>query len=98
MPLFDHVQGPKHERQLYVGNLPLGINPNQLVILLNKTLLIMKKYCYLPGLPVLSAWIAQDGHYGFVEFRNAVEMENALVCLGQMSVLNNPLKVGKTKH
>jgi hypothetical protein len=41
---------------------------------MNKSLLIMKKYLYLPGLPILSAWIAPDGHYCFVEFRNPEEM------------------------
>ncbi|CDW78787.1 splicing factor u2af large subunit [Stylonychia lemnae] len=67
--------GPKHERQLYVGNLPPKIHNHQLVELLNLALLVMK--CNIkPGLPALSAWISQDGHYAFVEFRTIEECQN----------------------
>jgi hypothetical protein len=49
--------GPKHERQLYVGNLPPTVNHTKLVELLNLALLAMKCNIH-KGLPVLSAWIS----------------------------------------
>ena len=68
----DLPTGPKHERQLYVGNLPPTITHVKLVEMLNLALLVMK--CNTKhGLPVVSAWISQDGHYAFVEFRNFEE-------------------------
>ena len=57
----------------------------------------MKKYLYLPGLPILDAWIAPDGHYCFLEFRNPEEMALGF-SLNQVSILGSPLKVGKTKN
>ena len=68
------MRGPKQERQLYVGNLPLGVSCSELLKLMNKSLLVMKKYLYLPGMPIVNAWIAPDGHYCFLEFRNPEEM------------------------
>jgi splicing factor U2AF subunit len=67
--------GPKHDRQLYVGNLPPNITNQRLVEMLNLALLVMK--CNTkPGLPCLSAWISQDSHYAFVEFRTMEECAN----------------------
>lgn len=94
---FNFIRGPKSERQLYVGNLPVGISPDNLVKFMNKALLIMRKYLYQPGLPILSTWIAQDGHYCFVEFRNPEEMALGY-SLNQVTILGSPLKVGKTKN
>jgi splicing factor U2AF 65 kDa subunit len=67
--------GPKHDRQLYIGNLPPNIQNSRLVEMLNLALLVMK--CNTkPGLPVISAWISSDGHYAFVEFRSIEECTN----------------------
>jgi hypothetical protein len=57
----------------------------------------MKKYLYQPGLPVVSAWIAQDGHYCFLEFRNPEEMALGF-SLNQVTLMGSPLKVGRTKN
>ena len=64
---------------------------------MNKALLIMKKYLYLPGMPIISAWIAPDGHYCFLEFRNPEEMALGF-SLNQVTIQGSPLKVGKTKN
>jgi splicing factor U2AF subunit len=48
------------------------------------------------GDPVLSAWISTDGHYAFVEFRSAEEANNGFL-LNNISILGQPLKVGRPK-
>lgn len=48
------------------------------------------------GDPVLSAWISTDGHYAFVEFRTAEEANNGFL-LNSISILGQPLKVGRPK-
>jgi splicing factor U2AF subunit len=49
-----------------------------------------------PGDPVLSAWISTDSHYAFVEFRTAEEANNGF-SLNSISILGQPLKVGRPK-
>jgi splicing factor U2AF subunit len=49
-----------------------------------------------PGDQVLSAWISTDGHYAFVEFRSAEEASNGFL-LNNISILGQPLKVGRPK-
>lgn len=49
-----------------------------------------------PGDPVLSSWISSDGHYAFVEFRTAEEANNGFL-LNNISILGQPLKVGRPK-
>ena len=44
--------------------------------MLNLALLVMGKYRKdLYGNPIISCWIAADGHFAFVEFRSVEEME-----------------------
>lgn len=58
-----------------------------------------------PGDPVLSAWIATDGHYAFVEFRTPEEASkgfllNNISIMGQVInsfLIIQPLKVGRPK-
>lgn len=45
---------------------------------------------------MLSAWISTDGHYAFVEFRSAEEANNGFL-LNNISILGQPLKVGRPK-
>ena len=67
----DFIIGQKHDRQLYIGNLPLGLTSDRLMHIVNRTLAVSAgTFKYMPGVPVIGAWIAQDGHYGFIEFRN----------------------------
>ena len=46
---------------------------------------------------VAYAWIAPDGHYCFLEFRNPEEMALGF-SLNQVTIQGSPLKVGKTKN
>lgn len=48
------------------------------------------------GDPILSAWISTEGHYAFVEFRSADEANNGFL-LNNISILGQPLKVGRPK-
>ena len=66
-----------------------------MVELLNIAMIALKATVH-PGLPILSAWIGQDGHYAFVEFRSIEECNNGF-CLGQISIYGHPLRVGRTK-
>jgi splicing factor U2AF subunit len=66
-----------------------------LVKLLNAALSALKANT-APGEPVLSAWISTDGHYAFVEFRSADEANNGFL-LNNISILGQPLKVGRPK-
>lgn len=90
-----NVQTSKVDRKLYVGNLPAGISQSQLVDLLN-TALINKKLNAYPGNPVLSAWISQDGHYAFVEFRS-IEEATRSISLNNYPILGQNLKVGRPR-
>ena len=63
--------------------------------LLNAALLTLQPN-NAPGDPVLSAWISTDGHYAFVEFRTAEEA-NCGFLLNNISILGQPLKVGRPK-
>jgi hypothetical protein len=60
------------------------------------TALITLKANTKTGDPVLSAWISTDGHYAFVEFRSAEEANNGFL-LNTISILGQPLKVGRPK-
>lgn len=90
-----NAQTSKVDRKLYVGNLPAGITQTHLVDLLN-TALINKNLNAYPGSPVLSAWISQDGHYAFVEFRS-IEEANSAFALNNYPILGQNLKVGRPK-
>lgn len=48
------------------------------------------------GDPILSAWISTDGHYAFVEFRTAEDASHGFL-LNNISILGQPLKVGRPK-
>ena len=65
---------PKHDRQLYIGNIPFGISCTKLVEELNLALLAMGKHSCQLGNPILSCWISQDGHFAFLEFRTVADV------------------------
>ena len=88
----------KSERQLYIGNIPPGLTVPQLMELLNKALReigIPKGIVYQED-PITSAWISNDGHYAFVDFRTLEEAEHGF-SLQAVSIHGNNLKVGKPK-
>jgi hypothetical protein len=87
------AQASKVDRKLYVGNLPPGITPKELVDLINHALIKVSGNIN-PGDPVVSAWIASDGHYAFIEFRSSEEADNGFA-LNNISIHGHTLKVGR---
>merc|ERR1719293_338028 len=85
----------KAMRELYVGNLPAGINASQLVQFLNQVGQAVKVNS-LPGDPVLSATLGGGGLFAFVEFRTAEESANGLRLNG-VELLGCQLKIGRPK-
>ncbi|KAL4450931.1 hypothetical protein ABPG74_011773 [Tetrahymena malaccensis] len=65
------------------------ISPLKLSLLLN---LIFK---YQPGDSCVSIWISPEGNYGFAEFRTPEEATKALNALVNVTLLGQPLKVGR---
>ena len=63
---------------------------------LNLALLAMGKHSCQLGNPILSCWISQDGHFAFLEFRTVADVHEGFA-LGQISLMGQPLKVGRTK-
>ena len=49
-----------------------------------------------PGNPVISTWISTDGHYAFVEFRNADEA-NLGFRLHGMNINGSEIKIGRPR-
>lgn len=49
-----------------------------------------------PGNPVISSWISTDGHYGFIEFRNADEANLGFNLQG-MEIAGCQIKIGRPK-
>jgi hypothetical protein len=66
--------------------------------LLNMALLVMGKYRKdLYGNPIVSCWVSVDGHFAFIEFRSAEDLEMGFA-LNQCSIAGRTLKIGRTKH
>lgn len=92
----------KIDRKLYVGNLPPSITQRELIDKINEAMLIVdqeKKWGLQeksPGNPVVSSWISSDGHYGFIEFRNAYEASLGFDLQG-MSIKGTTLRIGRPK-
>lgn len=83
----------KYERELYIGNLPPGLNNNLLSDLLNHALIRMGAVTE-PGGPIINAWIGSDGRYAFVVFRS-VEETNMALSLKGVALMGYQIKVSK---
>jgi len=59
-------------------------------------MLSMENIIEEPGNPVISCWIASDGHYAFVEFRNAAEANLGFRLQG-MNINGTEVKIGRPK-
>jgi splicing factor U2AF 65 kDa subunit len=57
----------------------------------------MGKHKSVMGNPILSCWISQDGHFAFLEFRTVADVTEGFA-LGQISLMGQPIKVGRTKN
>jgi splicing factor U2AF subunit len=86
----------KPHRELYVGNLPPGVNGPQLVEFLTG---VMKQLGLTtsPSGSVVNAWISTDAHYAFVEFRTIEETLSAITHLNGLQVGAHALKIGRPK-
>lgn len=89
------AQTAKIDRKLYVGNLPPGITQQLLMNIINEAMLRLEVITE-PGNPVISTWISTDGHYGFVEFRNADEA-NLGFRLHGMNINGSEIKIGRPR-
>eukprot|EP00743_Colponemidia_sp_Colp-15_P005210 GILK01005605.1.p1 GENE.GILK01005605.1~~GILK01005605.1.p1 ORF type:complete len:527 (+),score=86.12 GILK01005605.1:42-1622(+) len=85
----------KSQRELYVGNLPPGIQAPQVIEFLN-TALVAANLTRMAGFPVINAWLSPDNHYCFAEFRT-VEEANLGLMLNGVNLLGQTLKVGRPK-
>ena len=72
------TQASKVDRKLYVGNLPQGITPKELVDLVNHALIKVGGNIN-PGGPAISSWISSNVHNAFIEFRSQEEANNGFV-------------------
>lgn len=52
---------PKCQREIYLGNIPPGINVPQLIEIVNSALIAIRANTQ-PGGPIVSCWISNDGH------------------------------------
>ena len=89
------AQTAKIDRKLYVGNLPPGITQQLLMNIINEALMRLE-FITEPGNPVISTWISTDGHYAFVEFRNAEEA-NLGFRLHGMNINGSEIKIGRPR-
>jgi hypothetical protein len=88
--------GPKPARELYVGNLPPGCTVAQLMHFLNAALKNLG-ICGEQGC-VVGAWINENGHFAFVEFRTIEESNQALIYIPGLQMMpGQPLKAGRPK-
>ena len=90
----------KSERQLYVGNIPPNVKSEKLVVMLNDALKEIGRDANLfqDSMAVIGSWIANDGHYAFVDFRSAEEATQGFV-LNQIALVDGVyLKVGRPKN
>jgi len=87
--------GPKPARELYVGNLPPGCTIIQLMQFLNAALKNLG-ICGEQGC-VVGAWINENGHFAFVEFRTIEESNQALIYIPGLQIAGYQLKAGRPK-
>ena len=86
---------------------------NHLIHLINRALLVLGLYDYLPGLPVIAAWTSPEACYGFAEFRCRKEMlrlyegknfnsditsKTINVALGNLTMSGCQIRVGRTRN
>lgn len=82
-------------RQLYIGNLPGGIQVPQIVAFLNEMMLALNLNTQA-GAPVIGGRISLGG-FGFVEFRSMEEATNGMKLNG-CDFLGCTLKINRPKH
>jgi len=91
-------QANKKQRELYVGNLPVGmVTPSALRDLFSQPLKTMPNFSEAAGQPVLNVDIAPDGKFAFVEFRDEEITQIALTLFDKMELCGRTLNVGRPR-
>lgn len=91
-------QANKKQRELYVGNLPVGmVTPSALRDLFSQPLKTMPNFNEAAGQPVLNVDIAPDGKFAFVEFRDEEIAQIALTLFDKMELCGRTLNVGRPR-
>ena len=85
----------RQARELYIGNVPPGIQIFSLIDKLNDVLLEMGATT-MPGKPIVSGWLGGEGQFAFVQVRTVEECNNALALNGY-TLEGHQLKVGRPK-
>lgn len=95
---FTLVEATKPARQLYVGNLPVGVLGPQLAEFLGAAMQQMKLTLGM-GSPVVGIWMSPDGRFALVDFRSLEEANRALA-LDKLPVGGGTmqLRVGRPKE
>lgn len=95
---FTLVESTKPARQLYVGNLPVGVLGPQLAEFLGAAMQQMKLTLGV-GSPVVGIWMSPDGRFALVDFRSLEEANRALA-LDKLPVGGGTmqLRVGRPKE
>lgn len=95
---FTLVEATKPARQLYVGNLPVGVLGPQLAEFLGAAMQQMKLTLGV-GSPVVGIWMSPDGRFALVDFRSLEEANRALA-LDKLPVGGGTmqLRVGRPKE
>jgi len=88
----------KKQRELYVGNLPVGmITPQALKDLFTAPLRTLPNHDESQGPPVLNVDLASDGKFAFVEFRSEEIAQVALTLFDKMEVVGRTINVGRPR-
>jgi len=88
----------RKQRELYVGNLPVGmITAAALKELFSQPLRTMPGYDESTGPPCLNIDLSADGKFAFVEFRDEAITTIALTLFDKMELCGRPLNVGRPR-
>jgi len=92
------AQVNRKQRELYVGNLPVGVvTAGSLKELFMQPLSTMPGADSAAGQAVLNVDLAPDGKFGFVEFRDEQICSVALTLFDKMELCGRPLNVGRPR-
>eukprot|EP01067_Filipodium_phascolosomae_P008370 Filipodium_phascolosomae@DN7095_c0_g1_i1.p1 len=86
----------KKQREVYVGNLPIGmVTPQMLKELFTKPMTILPEFDPLLGPPVLNVDLGTEGRYAFVEFQSEKLATAALNTFQNLQLYGRQLSLGR---
>jgi len=74
----DFMHADRSGRRVYVGNLPINVNENELRDFFNATMVAAQGPNRKPGSSVLGVFLNIRGRFAFIEFRSATEATQAM--------------------